>query len=962
MFHLLRGVVEVLLRSGADPSVPNKAGMLPVELCQRPEISELFLRDRGGVFSPMVQSRLVLADYVQLMNTERKQRLSASMVMMPMPPFARIDDASVSTNYRAQVEAQGAGSNSASILAAGDGSCRGSEGSGEHCADILAGPSIPDALGQNTGQEQEQDLLGKNVEYNIHGDLQAAAASIVGTRSSSSVSRVRNAPQQYHLQPSLQLPVEADSDVERPRTPEKIESGHPTEYRIDYYSGATSSDRSRLDQTFSGSGVDAMEGKVAAEAVAEAVAGVGDYTFVGVSSGMKKPRRRWSLPGTGSAIDGEANQRDQMPQGGGGRRRRAGGGGVDPDALSSAMFAASHAVGPPPTDPDSTSLLYGQQYGPSHSTPESAMCRFASEMDSGSGVGGGRTTGPSSRSGSISAVGRAMSPVAAARLGNSASRSGSVNFYQPPAGPVPASSLGAVLAPTLILTPSVVAAANANSGRSNVSMGPGERGVGAGAAALSYEEALGQGMGAAAAAFAVTSDAHRRSQLPQHQQLHNQSNPQFLSPDLHSGMQPDIYQCDGGRYEEKDDEEESVLRHAVYAAAVETAAAMQSSSAEFQATYEFVRASAQGNEGLLRRLLAYDPQLPLCRTVKLGKDTAADGQTPLHVAAANGRLHALQLMLELGAAEISVWVRDLQGRTPLHVAAEKAGCACAVPSHRSSGSCPPDCKAAMSKAGLVETVAFLRQRMAAEQASGTAAGTPLSRRDPIGSAAPLDLAGSTPLGWATYSAGGKPRTPGLVEELFRPGDRSILPLTPASARAGKSPWKVPASSGGASYSSSSGGGGSSSEGRGSCGSSGAVVFAFSEARAWTPHMEDRVLVSCPVSGRPAWSLFGVCDGHGGAFSANTLAAHLPALLAREAAVLARYIGSAFRAGGLAADADTSPDVLQQLLLKTCASAELLLREHPRMQVEQSGFGAGLKLSCPLDSSGSTAILSLVTSR
>lgn len=56
--------MEILLRSGANMSIPNNDGKLPVELSSHPEVRELFLRDRSGIFSPMVQAREVIRDYV----------------------------------------------------------------------------------------------------------------------------------------------------------------------------------------------------------------------------------------------------------------------------------------------------------------------------------------------------------------------------------------------------------------------------------------------------------------------------------------------------------------------------------------------------------------------------------------------------------------------------------------------------------------------------------------------------------------------------------------------------------------------------------------------------------------------------------------------------------------------------------------------------------------------------------
>lgn len=114
----------------------------------------------------------------------------------------------------------------------------------------------------------------------------------------------------------------------------------------------------------------------------------------------------------------------------------------------------------------------------------------------------------------------------------------------------------------------------------------------------------------------------------------------------------------------------------------------------------------------------------------------------------------------------------------------------------------------------------------------------------------------------------------------------------------------------------------------------------------------RIIVSCPVTGRPAWSLFGVCDGHGGAFCSEFLSVRIPAMLAKEAAMLARYMG-----GG---EAEVTQQQLEELLRRVCIDADAELAAHPRMLVDHVGTGR-VKYSC-MDSSGSTAILALVTAQ
>ncbi len=73
-----RIAVEVLLRYGADPSIPNEAGLLPVEVTKNPAVAELFLRDRENIFSPVIQAKRVFAEYLQNSNPHDQQNKSAS--------------------------------------------------------------------------------------------------------------------------------------------------------------------------------------------------------------------------------------------------------------------------------------------------------------------------------------------------------------------------------------------------------------------------------------------------------------------------------------------------------------------------------------------------------------------------------------------------------------------------------------------------------------------------------------------------------------------------------------------------------------------------------------------------------------------------------------------------------------------------------------------------------------------
>ena len=45
-----KGIVDILLRSGADPSVPDGDGVVAAELTTSQDVRELLLRERGNVF------------------------------------------------------------------------------------------------------------------------------------------------------------------------------------------------------------------------------------------------------------------------------------------------------------------------------------------------------------------------------------------------------------------------------------------------------------------------------------------------------------------------------------------------------------------------------------------------------------------------------------------------------------------------------------------------------------------------------------------------------------------------------------------------------------------------------------------------------------------------------------------------------------------------------------------------
>lgn len=110
------------------------------------------------------------------------------------------------------------------------------------------------------------------------------------------------------------------------------------------------------------------------------------------------------------------------------------------------------------------------------------------------------------------------------------------------------------------------------------------------------------------------------------------------------------------------------------------------------------------------------------------------------------------------------------------------------------------------------------------------------------------------MGRATLRSRGKPSSH-IQESLFLPGDKSILPHTPHSIRAGKSPWKGSFAVGAPGNSTPHLNNFSLSAQQinlqqqfYSYGDKENLIYAFSEASGWTPQMEDRVLVACPVAG------------------------------------------------------------------------------------------------------------------
>jgi serine/threonine protein phosphatase PrpC len=345
------------------------------------------------------------------------------------------------------------------------------------------------------------------------------------------------------------------------------------------------------------------------------------------------------------------------------------------------------------------------------------------------------------------------------------------------------------------------------------------------------------------------------------------------------------------------------MRQAILDAATETVESLRGSIDRWNNTKYIVQScqNMDKEKNKLKKiatLLQADPKLASYRLNKLGDNISnLDGWCPIHCAAYYNRIDVAQVLLEHGA---SAWSRDLQGRTSLHIAAER---------------------------GNEEICEFLKEQMAKER-----------NVMPIGENAPTDLGGTTPLGWAAFGSASRTRkdSTGVKDSmkklLFSPGDKTILPRTPRSNRGGKSPWKAP--------------GTIDREN---------LVYGYSEANGWKESMEDRICISCPVPGRPAWSFFAVLDGHGGDYVASYLAENLPHILVNEVTLATAQNTTPET---IVEDAETTVHLLENLLTKVCATAEKRLAEDPYLKIEVLKSGS---FSAPHDSSGSTGTLCLVTS-
>lgn len=348
------------------------------------------------------------------------------------------------------------------------------------------------------------------------------------------------------------------------------------------------------------------------------------------------------------------------------------------------------------------------------------------------------------------------------------------------------------------------------------------------------------------------------------------------------------------------------LEQAVVTAATETAIAMSHSSSHRNYCKLVFGCLAVNPPELdrLRVLLTKDASLATCRTAGANLYGTAfnDGFTPLHAAAYHGQCDAIQILFDF--PRVNAWVRDLQGKTPLHIAAEL---------------------------GHAEACKLLRARMM-HQSNGI---------DPVGADAPLDLSGRTPMGCFSKNETGENQN-AVRDAVFSPGDRSVLPRSPIPGRCGTSPWRISTTHAMINDKSEQ--------------HQQQFVYAFSEACGFKRQMEDQISLKCPLDLAcfPSWSVFGVCDGHGGSACSKYLAQNFPRILLNETK-------SRIKDHLL----DDEPDHLRKILFSTCAAIDAEMRQNPVFNVDvyqrDESSGQPVKLSY-LDDSGSTGVFCLATSK
>ena len=322
-----------------------------------------------------------------------------------------------------------------------------------------------------------------------------------------------------------------------------------------------------------------------------------------------------------------------------------------------------------------------------------------------------------------------------------------------------------------------------------------------------------------------------------------------------------------------------------------------------------------------------EPELATCRSCGILSNFAPDGSTPLHCAARWGNLDVVSLLLSLKRSPqsnerlVDVWSRDLQGRVPLHLAAEY------------------ECESVCRK--LIEV-------MTGAEVDSSLTPSPQSRNplSVVGCSAPVDLTGTTPLGWASRGKKGRPSSP-ICELLYGQGDNSILPQRVYSERSGKTPIRRAHHRSQMQQNQNHSNHSEDMRLR-----SDHIIFAHSEAQGWRPEMEDAVVSCCPLfsDDLQTYWMFGVFDGHGGDFSSKFVATHFPSV----------FLSSLERRD----ESERSPwstQALEKMLSDSCQSMDALLSEEERMKVSARSSGSEGKIQLNLrDTSGTTSCVCLLT--